>query len=171
MPFVFEERRSDSPLVARIWQTHSDRAGTFTSAAVSTWELVLTTVNGTTTITARGPETKASAADFPADAAFVGITFTLGTFMPQLPLRTLRDRQDATLPAASRTAFWLQGAAWELPTFDNADVFVCRLIRQGILVRDQVVAAALQGHSPALSLRALQYRFVQATGLTHKTIQ
>ena len=171
MPFVFEERRSDSPYVARIWQTHSAHAGTFTSTAVSTWELVLTTVHGTTTITARGPETRASPAAFPADAAFVGITFTLGTFMPRLPLRTLRDRQDATLPAASRTAFWLQGATWELPTFENADVFVHRLIRQGLLVRDPLVAAALAGETSALSCRALQYRFVQATGVPQKTIQ
>jgi len=171
MPFVFEERRSDSPHVDLIWQTHSEHAGTFTSTAGSTWELVITTVNGTSLITARGPETKASAAAFPADAAFLGITFTLGAFMPQLPVKTLLDRQDATLPAASRTAFWLQGAAWELPTFDNADVFVHRLIRQGILVRDPLVAAALQGQTPALSRRALQYRFVQATGLPHKTIQ
>ena len=171
MPFVFEERRSDSPYVARIWQTHSDHAGTFTSTAVSTWELVFTTVHGTPTITARGPETSASQADFPADAAFVGITFTLGTFMPQLSLRTLRDRQDATLPATSRTTFWLQGATGELPTFENAHVFVTRLIRQGLLVRDRLVAAALAGERPALSCRALQYRFVQATGVPHKTIQ
>jgi hypothetical protein len=53
-----------------IWHTHSERAGTFTSAAVSNWEVVMTTFNGKTMITARGPETKASEADFPADAEF-----------------------------------------------------------------------------------------------------
>jgi hypothetical protein len=46
-----------------IWHTHSERAGTFTSAAVSNWEVVMTTFNGKTMITARGPETKASEAD------------------------------------------------------------------------------------------------------------
>jgi len=129
------------------------------------------TFNGKTMITARGPETKASEADFPADAEFFGITFKLGTFMPYLPIKTLLDRQDATLPEASSNSFWLHGSAWELPTFENADVFVGRLIRQGILVRDPVVEAAIQGYTPDMSVRSLQYRFLQATGLTHKTIQ
>lgn len=52
-------------------------------------------------------------------------------------------------PAASRRAFWLHGCAWELPTFENADVFVNRLICQEIIVRDPAVTAALQGHTPA----------------------
>jgi methylphosphotriester-DNA--protein-cysteine methyltransferase len=50
-------------------------------------------------------------------------------------------------------------------------VFVDRLIRKGILVRDPVVEEAMQGHTPDISIRSLQYRFLQATGLTHKTIQ
>ena len=132
---------------------------------------MITPFNGKTMITARGPETKASEADFPADAEFFGITFNLGTFMPHLPVRTLLDRQDATLPEASSNSFWLHGSAWELPTFENADVFVERLVRQGILVRDSVVESAIQGHTPDMSIRSLQYRFLQATGLTHKTIQ
>jgi methylphosphotriester-DNA--protein-cysteine methyltransferase len=34
-----------------------------------------------------------------------------------------------------------------------------------------VVEKAIQGHTPDMSIRSLQYRFLQATGLTHKTIQ
>jgi hypothetical protein len=171
MELVFDERLANSSLVEMIWHTHSERAGTFTSVAVSNWEMVITTFNSKTMITARGPETKASEADFPADAEFFGITFKLGSFIPHLPLRTLLDRQDATLPEASSNSFWLHGSTWELPTFENADVFVDKLIRQGILVRDPVVEVAMQGHTPDMSIRSLQYRFLQATGLTHKTIQ
>src|SRR5919112_1014250 len=171
MEFAFDTRPADSSLVEMGWHTHSERAGTFTSVAVSNWEMVITTCDGKATITARGPETRASKADFPADAEFFGITFKLGTFMPHLPIKTLLDRQDATLPEASSNSFWLHGSAWELPTFENADVFVGRLIRQGILVRDPVVEATIQGHTPEMSIRSLQYRFLQATGLTHKTIE
>jgi hypothetical protein len=171
MELVFDGRSANSSFVEMIWHTHSERAGTFTSVAVSNWEMVITTFNGKTMITARGPETKASEADFPADAEFFCISFKLGSFMPHLPLKTLLDRQDATLPEASSNSFWLHGSAWELPTFENADVFVDRLIRQGILVRDPVVEAAIQGHTPDMSARSLQYRFLRATGLTHKTIQ
>jgi hypothetical protein len=171
MEFVFDARPANTSFVEMVWHTHSERAGTFTSVAGSNWEMVITTLGGKTMITARGPETKASQTDFPADAEFFGIIFKLGTFMPHLPIKTLLDRQDATLPEASSNAFWLRGSAWELPTFENADVFVGRLIRQGILVRDPVVEAAIQGHTPDRSIRSLQYRFLQATGLTHKTIQ
>src|SRR3712207_6518035 len=171
MDFAFDERSANSSSVEMVWHTRSERAGTFTSVAVSNWEMVITTFNGKTLITARGAETKASEADFPADAEYLGITFKLGSFMPHLPLKTLLDRQDATLPEASSNSFWLHGSAWDLPTFENADVFVDKLIRQGILVRDPVVEAAIQGHTPDMSIRSLQYRFLQATGLTHKTIQ
>jgi hypothetical protein len=170
MEFAFDTRPANSSFVEMVWHTHSERAGTFTSVAVSNWEMVITTLGGKTMITARGPETKASQADFPADAEYFGITFKVGTFMPHLPLKTLLDRQDATLPEVSSNAFWLHGSAWEFPTFENADVFVDRLIRQGILVRDPVVEAATQGHTPDMSIRSMQYRFLQATGLTHKTI-
>jgi AraC-like DNA-binding protein len=171
MEFVFDIRSANSSFVEMVWHTHSERAGSFTSVAASNWEIVITTSGGKTMITARGPETRASKADFPADAEFFGITFKLGTFMPQLPIKTLLDRQDVTLPEASSNSFWLHGSAWELPTFENADVFVGRLIRQGILVRDPVVEATIQGHTPEMSIRSLQYRFLQATGLTHKTIE
>ena len=171
MELVFDERSANPSFVDMVWRTHSERAGTFISVAASNWEMVVAPFNGKTTITARGPETKASQADYPADAEFFGIVFKLGSFMPHLPLKTLRDRQDATLPEASSNAFWLHGSAWELPTFENADVFVDRLIRQGIVVRDPVVEAAIQGHTPDVSIRSLQYRFLRATGLTHKAIQ
>jgi methylphosphotriester-DNA--protein-cysteine methyltransferase len=38
-------------------------------------------------------------------------------------------------------------------------------------VRDPLVDDVMQDHPPDLSPRALQYRFRQATGLTHKTVQ
>jgi len=134
--------------------------------------VVVATSGNETTVTARGPETRASEADFPAEAEFFGIVFKLGAFMPHLPVKTLLSRRDATLPEASSGSFWLHGSAWELPTFENADVFVDMLIRRGILVRDPVVEAAVRGHDePDVSVRSLQYRFLRATGLTRKTIR
>lgn len=171
MSFVFDERPSDSPLVERIWRTQSERAGNFMSRAASNWEMVVTRYNGKTSLTAHGPETKATLADFPSNAEFFGITFRLGTFMPHLPVRNLLDRKDATLPEATSQSFWLHGSAWQFPDFDNADTFVAQLVRAGLLVRDPVVDAVLQGQPPGLSVRAVQNRFLQATGLTHKAVQ
>ena len=171
MVVKFDADSALAPFVDMIWQSHSVDDSAFTSTASANWELVFTTYAGTTTVTARGPETKASRAEAPAGAFFFGITFKLGAFVPDLQLKLLCDRQDATLPAASSSTFWLHGTRWERPTAANADVFLAKLIRQGSLVRDPLVVAALQGRTPDLSQRAMQYRFVQATGLTHSTIR
>jgi AraC-like DNA-binding protein len=170
MKFVFEERASDSTYVEKIWRTHSDRAGSFTSLAVSHWEMVITTCSGKTTMTVRGPETKATLAECPADAEFFGIQFKLGTFMPHLPISSLVDGA-VTLPAATKRSFWLHGAAWQFPDYENVDTFVDRLARQGLLAHDPVVNAIVAGQEPALSLRAMQYRFVRATGLTQRAVR
>jgi AraC-like DNA-binding protein len=170
MTFVFDQRPSDSTFVERVWLTQSERAGSFTSIAESHWEMVVTRQNGSTILTVRGPETRATPAPIPEDAEFLGIRFRLGTFMPHLPVSILVD-EAVNLPEATSQAFWLHGSAWQFPSFENADTFLDRLISEGLLVRDPVVEAVLQGQPQALSPRSLQYRFLQATGLTHKAIQ
>jgi AraC-like DNA-binding protein len=172
MTFLFEDRPSDSSLVETIWRAQSERAGSFISVAASHWEMVVTKYRGKTSFTVRGPETKATPLHYQwIGAEWLGIRFKLGTFMPYLPPGKLRDRRDANLPEASSTSIWLQGSRWEIPSFENADTFVERLVREDLLIRDPLVDAVLQGHPQALSPRSIQYRFLQATGLTHRTIQ
>jgi AraC-like DNA-binding protein len=170
MNFEFNYRASDSPFVEHIWSTRSTGGGSFISAAATTWEIVITRERDKTTFTVRGPETKASPADTPEDAEFFGIVFKLGTFMPHLPPGNLLDT-GIHLPEASSKSFWMHGSAWQFPTFENADTFLARLMRQGMLEHDPVVSAVLQGRPAHLSPRALQYRFLRATGLTQKSIQ
>ncbi len=140
------------------------------STAASQWEMVVTRQEGKITFSIRGPETKASPAPIPEDAEFMGIIFKQGAFMPHIPKSDLVD--DAVhLTGTSGKSIWLQGATWEIPTFENADTFVNRLIRQGMLVQDQVVDDVLRGRTQDLSLRSVQRRFLHATGLTYKAIQ
>ncbi|HVU14926.1 MAG TPA: AraC family transcriptional regulator [Phototrophicaceae bacterium] len=168
---VFQGRLSDSPFVESIWYTQSERAGNFTSVAATHWEMVITRMMGRTTMTVRGPETVATPAPIPPDAEFLGITFKLGTFMPIFPASGLVDAP-INLPGANSRAFWLNGSAWEFPTFENADTFVARLTRAGLLAREPLVDAALRGQIKVkeLSLRTVQRRFAQATGLSHSTV-
>jgi AraC-like DNA-binding protein len=146
------------------------RAGSFISIAASHWEMVVTRHSArTATLTVRGPETKATSLDFPADVEWLGIRFKPGTVMPHLPASELVDGA-VTLPEAGSQSFWLQGAAWRFPDFETADTFVDRLLRDGLLVCDPVVEAALQGQSHDLSLRSVQRRFLRTTGLTQSTV-
>jgi hypothetical protein len=172
MTFLLEEDRSpDSPLTSTIYRVISATSGSFISKANTHWEMVVTRYQGETVVVMRGPETQASQADFPAEFDATGIVFAMGAYMPLLRPGGALDRRDIVLPMASGRRFWLHGSAWEVPTYDNADVFVARLIRQGLLVRDDVVSDALRGIPQAYSPRALQYRFSRVTGLTLKLIR
>ncbi len=165
MPFTFDERPSDLDLVHTVWRTDSDRAGVFTSVAVSRWEMVVTRHRGRAIVTVRGPETRATRAPIPPDAEFFGIAFNHGAFMPQLPTSELVDG-GINLPQAGRNSFWLDGRAWQLPTFENADTFLERLVRSGLIRLDEVVGEALHGRVARLSPRSQRRRVLRATGLT-----
>jgi hypothetical protein len=118
----------------------------------------------------KGPETRPSPAFGPPEAEFFGIMFKHGTLMPEFPARMLMDRCDVNLPDASSQAFWLNGSAWQYPDFENAETFVNRLVRDGLLIHDPVVSAVLEGEPAGTSLRTVQRRFLQATGLTYNTV-
>lgn len=167
----FDERPSDSPFVERIWRSRSDAAGTFSSVAMSHWEMVVTRYNGKTFFTVRGPESKATPLPVSSvGAEWFGIRFKLGTIMPHLPASKLVDG-DMNLPDASSKSFWLQGAAWEFPTYDNADTFVDRLLREGLLICNPIVQNALQGKLQDVSIRTARRHFLRTTGLTQSTIR
>lgn len=167
MPRVLniEDRLSDAPGVERIWRCRSDRGGPFLSIAESRFEMVVTRHEGRTCLTLRGPETKATPADCPSDGEWIGIRFAHGTYMPAVTPGAVKDRCDATLPDASARAFWLDGSAWDYPDFDNADTFVARLLRRGLLVRDTTVVSAVRGDGDPRALRTAQRRVLRATGL------
>ena len=100
MFLAFEDRPSDSPYVDRVWRCHSARAGTLLSVAATHCELVLTRHRGRLRVTLRGPETRPSPIDCPAEAEWIGIRLATGTWLPRHPAASLRDRQDLDLPLA-----------------------------------------------------------------------
>jgi AraC-like DNA-binding protein len=132
--------------------------------------MVVTRHRGKTFLTVRGPETKATMADCPAGGEWVAIRFKLGTYMPLLPARNLRDRRDVNLPEATSRSFWLNGSAWEYPDFENAEALVKRLADQGLIAVDLSVDSALRGQREQ-SIRSAQRHFLHATGISHGTIR
>ncbi len=121
-------------------------------------------------MTVRGPETQATPAYGLEEAEFCGILFKPGVFMPAFPARMIMNRQDLNLPEATHKSFWLHGSTWEFPDYENADTFVDRLVDEGLLVYDPTVAKVLKGQPIEMSLRTVQRRFLQATGLTQNTM-
>jgi hypothetical protein len=170
MGLEVEDRPSDSPYIERVWRSRSQDVDQMTSVATPHWDLVIWEQSGQVRVVVQGPESKASPAPVPEDATFFGISFSLGTSMPQVPIHRLVD-SFAEVPEATRRSFWLKGSAWPRPDYDNAEEFVRRMVREGVVVRDPIVAEVLGGASPELSERTIQRRFVAATGLTRTAIR
>jgi hypothetical protein len=105
--------------------------------------------------------------DCPPNGQWTAIRFRLGTYLPKLPTALLLNHNSLDLPLIADDGFWLEGAAWEIPTFENAEVFVDRLAQHGAIARDDAVSAAILGDPQALTLRSVQRHFLQATGMSH----
>jgi AraC-like DNA-binding protein len=167
---AFGERKSESPHVLRLWRAESSRNGEFISVAYPQWEIVIARVAGKLDVVVRGPETAASRATVPADGSWLGVRFRSGTVMKGIDHAGICDTS-VTLPITGENQIWLDGDAWEVPTFENADDFVTRLSERGMLARDPTVSFALAGESAiAGHLRTLQRRFTKSTGLSRQAI-
>ncbi len=160
------ERLSDSPLVEKVWYSRSERGGSFISTAETHCEIVVTSYQNRTFLTVRGPETQPTAAYCPPNTEFMEIVFKVDTFMPRFPASMLMDRRDIDLPQAGSNSFWLDSSAWEFSDYENADTFINRLVREGLLVNDEVIDLTLRDQSSFTdrSRRTIQRRFLQATG-------
>ncbi len=171
MIITFQERLSCHPFIERVWRSFSDRGGPFLSVASPNLELVVTRLPGVTMVTLRGPETMATMVECPPDGQWVAIRFRAGVYLPAVPTWTLLDHRNLDLPVGADGRFWLEGEAWDLPTYGNAETFVSRLVRRGVLARDPAVEGVLQGDRQALTRRSVQRHFLHATGMTHGALR
>jgi AraC-like DNA-binding protein len=165
------DRPSDSPFIERVWSCHSESGGPFLAVASTHWEFVVSRVEGQTHCTLHGPETLPREVDCPANGEWFAIRFKAGTYMRSLPVSRLVNGNDVTLPGAFRGRFRLDGFNFEIPDFDNAEVFVEHLLRRGLLTRDDAVAAALAGDDDAMHARTAQRHFLHATGMSHTALK
>lgn len=171
MSVLYEERLADAPFAQTVARIQAQSNGYAMLPADGHWYLYVSRLNGNTSITVGGPITKAISLPHVAGDESVGIRLKMGTFMPHLPIKNLVDGA-ITLPEAGSQSFWLNGSVWQFPTLENADTFVDWLVRDGLLVREPVVQAALRGElNEDLSLRSVQRRFLRATGLSYNTIR
>lgn len=165
---IYEERPSDSPYIESIGHFCVEDDYSHICPASVFSNILIVSHNGETTFTVWGPETQSGLMSYPKDAEFLFIRFKLGSFMPDLPTR--KDKA-IFLPDAASQKFWLNGAVWQFPTYENADTFVDWLVRDGLLAHEPVVDAVLRDHPPTASSSTVRHRFLRATGLTRSYIR
>ncbi|MBA3870518.1 MAG: helix-turn-helix transcriptional regulator [Anaerolineae bacterium] len=169
MAVTSEDRLSDSPFIASIWQVQAESDGSEIVSADMNWDMIVMQQNGKTNLTVWGPMTKAVSIPHTEGSEALGIRFKIGTYLYDVPTYSQLNA-GMVLPEASNQSFWLNSSTWELPTYENVETFIERLVRGGLLGRDAVVEAALQGDNPDVSLRSVQRRFQRITGLTQRSI-
>ena len=167
---MYEDRSSDSPYIETVWHTQSDINGCNIVIADGSWDLQIRREGTITTALICGATSKAAPVPYSQGSECLGIRFKLGTFMPHMPATTVLDIT-TMLPNATSQSFWLCDSPYQFPNYDNVEAFVARLVRSGLLAHDRVVDAVLQDQQQGLSLRAVQRRFLRATGLTYNYLR
>jgi AraC-like DNA-binding protein len=168
---TFDQRPSSEGPIQTVWRSASNEAGSFISAAYSTWELVFWNIAGIAGTSLRGPETVATHAQVPADGRWLGIRFRTGVVLPGVNHFASCDRT-LELPMLDARHFRLAGQTYEVPTFDNADCLVAQLVRRGRLALDHHVLSSLHAEtSTGREAKATQRRFRSATGLNRRSVK
>jgi len=99
------------------------------------------------------------------------VELQLGAYLPLFPPSGLADLNDALLPTLSGDRILLDNRDWEMPTEQNVDVFVNRLVRAGLLIFDPLVDEIRHGERPrAMSERTAQIRFRRAVGISRRKL-
>ena len=160
-----DERASDSPLVERITRSVYEADAEEWSTPDGCWDIVvIQRAQGTmvlqTGLTSKPVQLRSSPGD-----TYVTISFKPGVFMPRTPGSSMVDR-GLVRPATSTRSFAVDGETLEIPTFDNAEGLVDRLVRRGLLARDALVESVVQGRPMAATPRSVQRHFLLALGMT-----
>lgn len=163
-------RNSSNPFIDRIWATQNLSDGIYKATPDGCWDLiVLIQKDGTRAMMLTGQASKTTMVPYEAGTGSVVISFTAGAYMPQLPGSKMLDLIEI-LPNADEDHFILLGHTFKIPTYDTAEALVEEMEKLGLLAMDEIVAAMLEGSPKAMSDRNMQRHFVQATGLTRKSL-
>jgi hypothetical protein len=166
MNAIFEGRPSDSPYIDTVWRGHILHDYAPVCPADTCWNLLFMRRGRHWVVTAEGATTHYVPKTQPDDTEFLVIKFRLGIYMPHLSADQLVNR-DALLPNGGDQSFWLKSSAWQYPSYENAEVFVKRLFREGVLAQEPAVTS----QAPAeVSSRTIRRRYLRATGLTPRLI-
>lgn len=133
------------------------------------WDLVFMKRSGVCQVLHTGLITKPVDLGYAPGDEYLAVTFHPGVFMPKVDARAMVD-QGVILgpPVAGR--FWLGAETLEVPTFENAEGMVKRLISRGVLALDDVVDDVVQERGRAITPRTLQRHFARAVGVTAKQL-
>ncbi|KQR15887.1 AraC family transcriptional regulator [Cellulomonas sp. Leaf334] len=172
MSFRYEERASASVFVDVVWHTQDTSDGTYLASADARWDLIFSLTADGHRVLLSGPSTQPTPVPYTAGNRNVGIRFAPGAYFTHVPVGTMRDRTER-LPMPSPGLFLLGGSLWPFPGTDDTlvDALVESFAHDGLLSRDDVVEAALDGGPVPLSPRSVERHFTHATGMSPREVR
>jgi hypothetical protein len=167
MTFTRQSRPVDSPIVASVTEMRFTAAGQTLMQPDGCWDIAILNMGGQRFVLRTGLTTRPDLVDHNPGDEILTISFRPNAFMPLMPGEVMRN-EGVVLDGFGRSDFWIGTDVREIPTLDNVDVFVDRLVRDGIIENNDVVASIVDGHPKAMSERTMQRHFLKTTGLTYK---
>lgn len=156
----------DSPLVAAVSSMAVERPGVMLVPPDGTWDLVFIRDASGMRAIRTGLSTRAVRLWHGGTEEILAISFKASVRMVAADPVASLDK--GYVLRGDERRFTLAGEVFEIPTFSNADVFVERLRKQGLIQPNPAIQAILDGEPIAVSARTLQRQFKLTTGMTHK---
>jgi hypothetical protein len=157
-----------SPVVESVTHTAFTEDGSVQFRPDGCWDVAILKSTYGTVVLRTGLTTTAVTHQVAAGDEILAINFKASSYMPLMPGEAMRD-QGVVLETIGQDRFWLGTDVLEIPSFDNVDGFVAKLLRSSIVEDNSLVASVVSGHPMAMSERTMQRHFLKTTGLTYKT--
>jgi AraC-like DNA-binding protein len=117
-----------------------------------------------------GTWTSSGYCTYPSDAEILWIQFKVGVYLPLLLPSQFVNEEKVVLDGTGSTLL-LNGVHYQLPNYDNVEMFVQRLVKENNLTFDPIVRAVMQNYTVAVAPRTIRHHFLTVTGQTQKHIQ
>jgi AraC-like DNA-binding protein len=166
----YTERDSTHEYVEAVWHKTADGSNYWVPAD-GCWDIIFAARPGAVRVFIAGHMTKARLTRHAKGTELFGIRFRPSVYMSQLPLGNLLNSRAYLHHGGPHHPVWLEGIRYELPADETAELFVSKLRKNNVLVRDQIIDESLNGQMTNLSSRSVQRHFQQTTGLTKKFIE
>ena len=167
MKRIVQSRPIDSPFLESISSVRFDTTGTTLMQPDGCWDIAIIKRGDDAFVLRTGLTTRPVVYEHEAGDEQLVISFKPHSFMPLMPGEVMRD-EGVVLEGFGKSGFWIGTDVREIPNFENADVFVERLVRDGIVANNELVASVVDGQPKAMTERTMQRHFLRTTGLTYK---
>lgn len=167
MTYTQRQRPVGSPYLDSITEIRFTGAGETLMQPDGRWDIAVLKRGDDVKVLRTGLTTRPVVYEHACGDETLVISFKPSVFMPLMPGEVMRD-EGVLLERFGRRGFWIGTDVREIPTLENADVFVEHLVRQEIVTNNTIVASMLDGQPKAMSERTMQRHFLKTTGLTYK---